>query len=744
MHLQDQPRLEAVQRVVDPDHRDLDDVGRAALDRAVHRETLAHLAHHVVRRGDLADAALSAHHRADEALLLAVSDLFVHEVLDRLVLFEIVLYIVFGFLPRHVDLGAEAECAHAVDDAEVDRLRAAPLLRRDLVLRDAEHPRGRRLVDVLAVVERIDQSRVLAHVSQHAKLDLRVVGARQNAALLRDEGASQSAAELLADRDVLKVRVGARDPSRRRHRLVEVSVYLAVARDKREQTVDICSAQLGKHPVFEDHRHYRMIVFYLFKRLRVRGVAALRFLSCLESELFEEDRSELLRRFDVELLACKLVDAAGQLVNSSADVRPCFFEFGAVDAESFEFHRRHYFDQRKLDVIEHSREFFFFKPCLLQQRHLRRKSAPLQSVLGELIAAVFFLVRKPKRHLYLSASFIKILFRSDALPEVLFTENVHLIVAAARIENVLSNRSIESGHDAAKAVPLEHIVIPLQVVAHDRRLLLVEYGAESFEDSGVFRIYIEVLFVDQQADSRNVRHGGMAVIAEHLHHDEATLLHSPVDKRKVSPRAHDDSVDIQLFIFVFGFRLRRSVHVLEEAVELEPEIDLDELFSVRFLDDGLLDIETELILERHVRYDRREPLALRRELSVLVDRFPDSSFQFVRVLQQSFDASVLLDQFGSRLFADSRKTRDIVRLVSHKPFIVNELRRCEAVLRDERFLVVSFELRYALPRDDDGRPVRRELQFVLVSCYDQRLHAFFFGRLRNRSDDVVSLVSFDL
>jgi hypothetical protein len=64
-------------------------------------------------------------------------------------------------------------------------------------------------------------------VGQDAQLDLRVVGADELVTGLGDEARADLAAELGADRDVLKVRVGGRQPAGRRRGLVEGGVQAA-------------------------------------------------------------------------------------------------------------------------------------------------------------------------------------------------------------------------------------------------------------------------------------------------------------------------------------------------------------------------------------------------------------------------------------------------------------------------------------------------------------------------------------
>src|SRR4029079_13901256 len=99
----------------------------------------------------------------------------------------------------------EALRPHAVDDPEVDSLRAAAQLGRHLVGRDAEDLHGRGAMDVLPRGKRGGEARVAGEGRQEAQLYLAVVGREEATAFLRDEGAPDRPALLPAGGDVLEV-----------------------------------------------------------------------------------------------------------------------------------------------------------------------------------------------------------------------------------------------------------------------------------------------------------------------------------------------------------------------------------------------------------------------------------------------------------------------------------------------------------------------------------------------------------
>src|SRR5262249_43199290 len=83
-------------------------------------------------------------------------------------------------------LVAEAECADAVDDAEIDRLGAPSRLRVHLSKRHAEHLAGGQRVDVVPLLEGALQLGNVGDMRRQAQLDLAVVGRQQQMSGLGD------------------------------------------------------------------------------------------------------------------------------------------------------------------------------------------------------------------------------------------------------------------------------------------------------------------------------------------------------------------------------------------------------------------------------------------------------------------------------------------------------------------------------------------------------------------------------
>ena len=89
---------------------------------------------------------------------------------------------VLGLRGADLELLGQFLGAHAVDEAEVDGLGIAALVRAHLVGRQVIDQGRRAGVDVLAVAEGFQQCRILRDMGQHAQLHLRIVGRDQQAA----------------------------------------------------------------------------------------------------------------------------------------------------------------------------------------------------------------------------------------------------------------------------------------------------------------------------------------------------------------------------------------------------------------------------------------------------------------------------------------------------------------------------------------------------------------------------------
>ena len=197
----------------------------------------------------------------------------------------------------------------AVGDPEVDHLGHRSLAEGDLGRVLVEDERRRLAVEVGVAGEGVAQVLVARDVGQDPQLDLAVVGGHEREVRgAGHERAPDPPAERRADRDVLEVRVGRRQPAGRRDGLVERRVEPAVGGHQGRQRVDVGRPQLRVDPPLEQLVDHRMGGAQVLQHRGVGRVARLGALALGQVELEEQDLLELLGAAEVELVPDVLVD----------------------------------------------------------------------------------------------------------------------------------------------------------------------------------------------------------------------------------------------------------------------------------------------------------------------------------------------------------------------------------------------------------------------------------------------------
>ncbi len=235
----------------------------------------------------------------------------------------------------------------------------------------AEHLGGGRAVHVLPALERAHQPLLAREVREDAQLDLRVVGGQQPRARLGHERAADLAAQRRAHRDVLQVRVRAREPAGGRGRLRERRVDAAVGGDRRGQGDQVRGVQLRELAPALDDGHDRVQVADLREHPLVGRVAGLALAVGGQSEPLEQHLAELLRRADRERAAGQLVGLLLELGHLVGHPRGDLGQQVRVDADAGVLHGRQHVHQRQLDVGQQPRA-----AALLQAAAPASRAAP--------------------------------------------------------------------------------------------------------------------------------------------------------------------------------------------------------------------------------------------------------------------------------------------------------------------------------------------------------------------------------
>src|SRR5690349_3649526 len=364
--LQDRARPHALrgERLVRAHHRDLDDVGGGALDDRVDGQPLAELARLPVAGADLGDLAAAAEQRRDVAVLLGLLDRVLHELRDggeagQIAVDELLRLALVGLQAVGETVGGEP-----VDDPVVDHLGLRAHADVELLRRQLEDRAGGLGVDVLAALEDLAQDVLARDVGEHAQLDLRVVDAQQHVAGVGDEAGADLAAGLGPDRDVLQVRVDARQPARRGVDHQERRVDAAVLGDVGGQRVEVGLHELGQLAEALDLGDDLVLGADRLQHARVGAEPGLAAALARQPELDEQHLGELLRGADHELLAGQLPDLALEPVGVLADPGGGLLQPARVEP-----------DARLLGLAQHAHE-----------RQLDLGQQRLQAALADLLA----------------------------------------------------------------------------------------------------------------------------------------------------------------------------------------------------------------------------------------------------------------------------------------------------------------------------------------------------------------------
>src|SRR5690606_416109 len=160
---------------------------------------------------DVFQVQAAAEHGLHVALFARLHPRAVHEVAHAGIAREVQRDVVLRLAPADAQVARQAERAHAVHQAEVDRLGGAAFVAADLVDRAPEHFRRGGAVDVGTGLEGGHQAGIPGDVGHDPELDLRVVAGHDLAPRGSDERGADAAPVLGADRDVLQVGIARRE-----------------------------------------------------------------------------------------------------------------------------------------------------------------------------------------------------------------------------------------------------------------------------------------------------------------------------------------------------------------------------------------------------------------------------------------------------------------------------------------------------------------------------------------------------
>src|SRR5262245_57525622 len=161
----------------------------------------------------------------------------------------------------------------AVNDAEVDSLRAIPLLSRDRFYRQSQNFSCSSAMDIFAGAECRHQTFITREVRDNSQFHLRIVRRNEPRARLRYNCAANLASEIRAYGDVLQIRIAARQTSRRCASLIECRVQPSRDRiDLLRNHINVRRLEFRKLTVFENETRKVIILRQFFENFRSRRI----------------------------------------------------------------------------------------------------------------------------------------------------------------------------------------------------------------------------------------------------------------------------------------------------------------------------------------------------------------------------------------------------------------------------------------------------------------------------------------
>ena len=152
---------------------------------------------------------------------------FLHVFLHLWVGLKITVYQLFCLTAAHFHPFSQTKGGDAVDDAEIGRLGLTALVTAHFIQTFLVDLCGGGAVDVMTFQEGGYHVLILTQMGHQPEFNLRIVGGEEQAAWLRHECLTHFLTVRIADRDVLKVRIGRRQTARGSHCLVVGRVNMA-------------------------------------------------------------------------------------------------------------------------------------------------------------------------------------------------------------------------------------------------------------------------------------------------------------------------------------------------------------------------------------------------------------------------------------------------------------------------------------------------------------------------------------
>ncbi len=736
MHLQQHPRPHVVvpQRTVHAQHRDLDDVGGAALDRRVERHSLGHLPPLPVVAGQIGQITAPPQDRRGVAVLARLVDDLPQVVADPAEPGEIGVHLRLGVLGGDPQLLRQPVGRQAVGQPVGHRLDPAPQFVVDLADRHPESPGGDIVMQILTGAERLDEPLVAGEVRHDAHLDLAVVGRHQlRVAAADDEDLPDPAALLGANRDVLQVRIGRGQPAGGRDRLVQRGVDPPIVRNGLHQTVH-SGLQPGGIAMFQQVLQEGVLGLLVkrLQRLGVGGVTGLGALGLRHVQLVEQHHLQLLGRTEVDLFADHAVGVLRGLLDPGGKTRAQLGELLGVDRDARALQLAEHHEQRQLQVGEQATAVDAVQLRVERVRQLRHRTGSDQFGGRGLLPGLRLVFQQRQLAVVLA------LLRSQLTLQVADDEIRQFEGPLPGPHQVRGQCGIAGQARQRPAAVADGVQRPLDIV---RRL-----GRSGVGQPGRQRLLI---FLRQRADidectravSGGERDAGQVAVAARplpgaRQPDPVAVAGVLVQPRRQLAGLHEPTGDLEALLHLgLGAGQRR-----EQPVAQHPELQVVEQPVHRIAVPGTRRQVRRHRLQRNVANQLGQLPVEQHRRQVLAQRRTGLALDLVHPVHQVSQRAELLDPLGDGLFPHPRDLRQVVRRVAAQRREVRVLLRRQAVLVLDGLRGEAGELRDALGWVQHRDVVGDQLQRIPVPGTDRDAEALRGGLRGQRRDDVVGLV----
>src|SRR5690606_6084203 len=226
------------------------------------------------------------------------------------------------------------------------------------------------------------------------------------------------------------------------------------------QRVHVRALQLVQLAVLEDESWNRVpLCGQLLQHARIRGRSRLRLADDGQLQLVEQDRAQLRRGADVELLAGDLEDLLRRELQRALELPAHLGKEIAVDQDAVPLYLREHGQQRHLDLAEELHQ-------LVALQLLGGSLLQPERQVGLLAAVLHDLRRRDLRERPRFPSFpCDVLERAGPVLHVLDREAADTVVAAARIDDVRRDRDVVVDAAQRHARSAQHQQVELEVLA---------------------------------------------------------------------------------------------------------------------------------------------------------------------------------------------------------------------------------------------------------------------------------------